>query len=248
MSTPNEIVPANMVLPNKLYVVPLSGKPIFPGIFSPMMITSAPEMEIIESAISQDGMIALVLIKDQDTEDPSGEDLHRVGTVAKIVKRIHLPDGGMNVFISTLKRFRVKKVLNDASPITVAVEYLDDSDDSGDEVKALTRSLISEMKQVSENNPFFSEEMRLNMVNIDHPGKIADFITSILNIDRDEQQDVLETTKVRKRMEKVLLFIKKEQELLRIQKKIQNQINEKIEKSQREYFLKEQLKVIKQEL
>ncbi|TVR90450.1 MAG: endopeptidase La [Spirochaetaceae bacterium] len=248
MSTPQEIVPANMVLPNKLYVVPLSGKPIFPGIFSPMMINSAPEMEIVESSISQDGMIGLVLLKDEDTENPTGEDLHRVGTVAKIVKRIHLPDGGMNVFISTLKRFRVKKILNDAAPITVAVEYLDDTDETGDEVKALTRSLISEMKQVSENNPFFSEEMRLNMVNIDHPGKIADFITSILNIDRDEQQNVLETTKVRKRMEKVLLFIKKEQELLRIQKKIQNQINEKIEKSQREYFLKEQLKVIKQEL
>jgi len=248
MSTPQEIVPANMVLPNKLYVVPLSGKPIFPGIFSPMMINSAPEMEIVESSISQDGMIGLVLLKDEDTQNPSGDDLHRVGTVAKIVKRIHLPDGGMNVFISTLKRFRVKKILNDSAPITVAVEYLDDTDETGDEVKALTRSLISEMKQVSENNPFFSEEMRLNMVNIDHPGKIADFITSILNIDRGEQQDVLETTKVRKRMEKVLLFIKKEQELLRIQKKIQNQINEKIEKSQREYFLREQLKVIKQEL
>jgi ATP-dependent Lon protease len=94
----------------------------------------------------------------------------------------------------------------------------------------------------------FSEEMRLNMVNIDQPGKIADFVTSILNIDRREQQDVLETIDVHARLEKVLIFIKKEQELLRIQKRIQNQINEKIEKSQREYFLKEELKAIKQEL
>lgn len=104
------------------------------------------------------------------------------------------------------------------------------------------------MKQLSENNPLFSEEMRLNMVNIDHPGKIADFITSILNIDRQEQQKILETLNVRERMEQVLMFIKKEQELLRIQKRIQKQINEKIEKSQREYFLKEELKAIKQEL
>jgi ATP-dependent Lon protease len=86
------------------------------------------------------------------------------------------------------------------------------------------------------------------MINIDHPGKIADFITSILNIDKAEQQKILEILNVRKRMEQVLVFIKKEQELLRIQKKIQREINEKIEKSQRDYFLKEELKAIKTEL
>jgi ATP-dependent Lon protease len=90
--------------------------------------------------------------------------------------------------------------------------------------------------------------MRLNMINIDHPGKIADFIASILNIDKGEQQKILEILNVRKRMEQVLVFIKKEQELLRIQKKIQKEINEKIEKSQRDYFLKEELKAIKTEL
>ncbi|MBP7096210.1 MAG: endopeptidase La, partial [Spirochaetia bacterium] len=108
--------------------------------------------------------------------------------------------------------------------------------------------LIGEMKQVSENNPLFSEEMRLNMINIDHPGKIADFIASILNVDRKEQQKILETLDVRERMEKVLVFIKREQELLKIQKRIQGEINEKIEKSQRDYFLREELKAIKAEL
>ena len=115
-------------------------------------------------------------------------------------------------------------------------------------MKALTRSLLTEMKQISENNPLFSEEMRLYMVNIDHPGKIADFVTSILNIDRYEQQKILEMPDVQARMEHVLVFIKKEQELLKIQKKIQDQLNEKISKSQREYFLKEELKAIKGEL
>jgi ATP-dependent Lon protease len=129
-----------------------------------------------------------------------------------------------------------------------AVEYLEDEEDDTSEVKALTRALISEMKQISENNPLFSEEMRLNMINIDHPGKIADFIASILNIEKTEQQKILEILNVRKRMEQVLVYIKKEQELLRIQKRIQKEINEKIEKSQRDYFLKEELKAIKTEL
>jgi ATP-dependent Lon protease len=104
------------------------------------------------------------------------------------------------------------------------------------------------MKQISENNPLFSEEMRLNMINFDQPGKIADFIASILNIERADQQKILEILNVRQRMEQVLVFIKKEQELLRIQKKIQKDINEKVEKSQREYFLKEELKEIKKQL
>ena len=112
----------------------------------------------------------------------------------------------------------------------------------------MTRALLSEMKQVSEDNPMFSEEMRLNMINIDHPGKIADFIASILNIDKNEQQKLLETLNVRERMERVLVSIKKEEELLKIQKRVQTEINDKIEKSQREYFLKEELKAIKGEL
>ena len=104
------------------------------------------------------------------------------------------------------------------------------------------------MKQVSEGNPLFSEEMRLNMVNIDQPGKIADFLASILNIERQQQQHILEQLDVRERMEQVLVFIKKEQELLKIQKRIQGELEEKISKSQRQYFLKEQLKAIKAEL
>ncbi|WP_020614284.1 endopeptidase La [Sediminispirochaeta bajacaliforniensis] len=244
-----QIIPADQILPSRLHIIPLQGKPIFPGIFTPLMIQAVEEIHVVEEALSSDSMIGLVLVRDESEERQlMGDDLYRVGTVAKIVKKINLPDGGINIFISTLKRFRIKKFLNNETPLNGAVDYLDDEDDSGIEVKALTRSLISEMKQLSENNPLFSEEMRLNMVNIDHPGKIADFITSILNIDRQEQQKILETLNVRERMEQVLMFIKKEQELLRIQKKIQKQINEKIEKSQREYFLKEELKAIKQEL
>ena len=139
-------------------------------------------------------------------------------------------------------------MLTAETPLAAAVEYLDSANMKSLEVRALTRALIAEMKQVSEDNPLFSEEMRLNMVNIDDPGKIADFVASILNIKGAEKQAVLETLDVRERMERVLVFIKKEQELLRIQKRIQEQLNEKIEKSQREYFLKEQLKAIKAEL
>jgi ATP-dependent Lon protease len=243
----NEIIPIDQILPTKLPIITLIGRPIFPGIFTPIMIANQPDIQVVEQAITADGMVGLVLAVDENLP-LNAENLFPVGTVAKIVKRINLPDGGINIFISTLKRFKIKKFLSKESPIIVAAAYLDDINDDTDEIKALTRALLGEMKQISENNPLFSEEMRLNMINIDHPGKIADFIASILNVDKKEQQKVLETMDVHDRMEKVLIYIKKEQELLRIQKKVQAEINEKIEKSQREYFLKEELKAIKQEL
>jgi ATP-dependent Lon protease len=246
-SSESSIVPVEQVLPNKLFLIPLQGRPIFPGIFTPLMINSAEDTKVVEQAYAGDGFIGIVMLKN-DAENPSIADLHDVGTAARIIKKINLPDGGVNVFISTIKRFKIRKALNPGTPMVAAVDYLDDEEDSTFEVKALTRALISEMKEVSENNPLFSEEMRLNMVNIDHPGKIADFIASILNIDKDEQQKVLEMLNVRARMEQVLVYIKKEQELLHIQKKIQNELNEKVEKNQREYFLREEMKSIQDEL
>ncbi len=211
------------------------------------MINAPDDLKAVEKSCASDNLLGIVMLKN-DAERPTVSDLHDVGTVARIVKKINLPDGGLNIFISTIKRFKIKRILSEREPMAAIVEYLEDVEDDTFEVKALTRALISEMKEISENNPLFSEEMRLNMINIDHPGKIADFIASILNVDKADQQRVLEMENVRQRMETVLVFIKKEQELLRIQKKIQTEINNRVEKNQREYFLKEELKSIKEEL
>ena len=243
----NEIIPSDQLLPNKLTLIPLAGRPIFPGIFTPLMITSTDDVKVVEEAYEKEGFIGIVMLKGE-ADVPTIADLHKVGTAARIIKKVNLPDGGINIFISTVKRFKIRKVLHNSAPMAAAVEYLEDIEADTFEVKALTRALISEMKEVSENNPLFSEEMRLNMVNIDNPGKIADFIASILNVDKDEQQKILETVNVRQRMEQVLVFIKKEQELLRVQKKIQSELNDRIEKNQREYFLREEMKSIQEEL
>ena len=242
-----DILPVDKVLPNKLSIVPLQERPIFPGIFTPLMINNPEDIRLIEQAYGADGYIGLVMLKN-DVEHSLATDLNSVGTAAKIIKKINLPDGGLHVFVSTIKRFKIRKTLHVSAPIVCAVDYLEDEEDDTFEVKALTRALLSEMREITENNPLFSEEMRLNMVNIDQPGKIADFIASILNIEKKEQQAVLEILNVRHRMEKVLVFIKKEQELLRVQKQIQKEVNQKVEKNQREYFLREQLKTIQEEL
>ncbi|MDR0552011.1 MAG: endopeptidase La, partial [Spirochaetaceae bacterium] len=243
----DQIVPIDQILPPRLPLVPLTGRPIFPGIFTPILIGTQPEVKMIEEVVSGDAIIGLVLIRKEE-EKQTVDGLYRIGTAARIVKKINLPDGGVNIFISTVRRFKIAKTLSQSNPMVAAVDYYEEDNDTSSDAKALTRALISEMKIISENNPLFSEEMRLNMINIDNPGKIADFITSILNIDKEKQQKILETINIRKRMEQVLIYIKKEQDIMRIQHKIQKEINEKIEKNQREYFLKEELKAIKTEL
>jgi len=246
------LVPADKLLPNKICLIPLEARPVFPGIFTPLMLTDKDDVAVVEDAMATTKVIGLVLLvqePESEGETPGPDQFCRVGTAAKILKKINLPDGGLNIFVSTVKRFEIKKML-DAPLRTAAVEYVEDDPvaESTQEVKALTRAIFTEMKALSENNALFSEEMRLNMVNIDHPGKLADFVASIMNIPRDQQQKLLETFDVRARMEAVLVQIKREQALLKIQKKISGQINEKIEKNQREFFLKEELKAIQKEL
>lgn len=243
----NSIIPTDKLLPSRLNIIPLQGRPIFPNIFTPLMLNSSDDIKIVDEAYEQGGFIGIVMIKN-DVEKPTISDLYKIGTAARIIRKVNLPDGGINIFISTIKRFKIRKSLHNSLPISAAVEYLEDEESDTFEVKALTRAIISEMKEVSENNPLFSEEMRLNMVNIDNPGKVADFIASILNVEPEDQQKVLEMTNIRQRMEQVLVFIKREQELLRVQKKIQAEINNRVEKNQREYFLREEMKSIQEEL
>ena len=245
------IIQSDATLPPRLLILPVTSKPLFPGVFAPLAVNDRRMIAAIEKVLNMDGMVGLVLTRDDDEDsvfDP--DDLFRVGTAAKIVKRVRVSDNGVHIFLAAVKRFRWVKVLGKARPFYAAVEYIDDTLKKRDQqqVNALMRALISEMKRVMEDNPLFNEELKLNMINIDHPGRISDFIASVLNIERGVQQELLEMVEVRERMERVLICIKQEQELLRIQHKIQRDINEKIEKTQREYFLREELKEIKKEL
>lgn len=118
------IIPTSQVMPPKLNILPITGTPIFPGIFTPLMVATARDVELVEHIMTEHGFIGLALTRTEDAENPNGDDLYKVGTVAKIVRKVNLPDGGINIFISTLKRFRIKKYIYKEHPITVAAEYL----------------------------------------------------------------------------------------------------------------------------
>jgi ATP-dependent Lon protease len=246
----SDLVTPDHVLAEELYLIPIRYRPIFPGIVTPLIISHGRFTKIIDRVLNDSRTIGLVLIKDDDKGEIGFEDIYSYGTAARILKKINLPDGGVNVLINSVKRFRIKEVIEKKKNLQARVEYLDDVVDKKDkmEIKAYTREVLSKVKLLSENNPLFTEEMKLTMLNVEEPGKIADFVTSLLNIEKHEYQDVLETLNVSGRLAKVLHLLYKEMEVVDVQKKIQNQIGEKIDRQQKEFFLREQLKAIKVEL
>ncbi len=242
------LVSVDRVLPAKLLIIPMKMRPVFPGILMPLVIGGEKYIKTVEKVLEDDGFIGLILNSNADIMEDREDNFYRIGTIGKIIKKINLPDGKINFFVNTIKRFKVKKFLSFDPFITAAVSYIEDKMRMDNEIKALARALYAEIKEVSEDNPFFTEEIRLNMANLNGVEKIVDFVTSILNIEKEKQQNILETFDIKKRAEKVLTLLHKEKELLKLQKKIQEGINEKVTKQQREFFLREQLKAIKKEL
>ncbi len=238
------------VLPDQIYLIPIRYRPIFPGIVTPLIISQGRFTKVIDRVLNESRTIGLVLIKDDDKGEIDFEDLYTYGTAARVLKKINLPDGGVNVLINSVRRFRITRPVERKKYLMADVEYLDDSLGKRNrlEIKALTREVLSQLKLLSDNNPLFTEEMKLTMLNVEEPGKIADFVTSILSLEKNEYQEVLETLDVRLRLVRVLHLLHKEMEVMDVQKKIQHQISDKVDRQQRDYFLREQLKAIKTEL
>lgn len=243
-------------LPSRLIIIPVMGKPLFPGLYAPFPIPPIYAASVNKAIEESNGFLGLNLfISDNPREDARvyPDDIYKVGVVVKVFKKLNLPDGGLNLLINSIRRFKIIRFINTESILRVEPLYMPDisnysNKEDGNEIKAYTRALLSEVKALSENNPLFTEEMRLTMINVDDPGRLADFVTSMINVERISQQEILETFEVRDRLEKVLLLLQKEREITKIQQKIQGSINSKVQKQQRDYFLKEQLKEIKKEL
>lgn len=239
----------DQVLPPNLFILPVNSPVAFPTLLAPLFISNPRTIGMVEEAINRQRMIGLLLTRNGDVkEDTKPEDLYSIGVAAKIVKRLKMPDGSVNLLIHSMKRFRSRRVLSFQPFIVVETEYLNDSAEKSTEMDALTRTVISHVKKLSEINPFFTEEMRLAMINAPGPGTVADLVAYALSLPKSDSQEFLETLSVKTRFEKLLTHLKREQDVADLQKKINEDVNSKLTKMQREFFLKEQLRTIKREL
>ena len=244
----NILAQAGTVLPTTLPIVHLNNAPVFPGLVAPIILPAGPLVKAVEIAMTQTSHIALLMAKTGNKKDPSIKDLYSVGVTAKILKKINMSDGGTSVLLQGVKRFKIAQFIKDAPFIIAKVDYVEDVAVKDLEMDALTRSVRSMVKSLSQNNPLFSDELRLAMINVPSVGMMADLITFTLGLEPEAAQNYLETLDVKERLKILLASLKKEQEVSELQSRITKEVNDKISSLQREYFLKEQLKVIKKEL
>ncbi len=251
-------------LPEVVVIIPIMNSPIFPGMIAPIILSEEKFTPELDESLLKTGYVALNLVKN-DLKDDEGSiipeedidfdkreiksgDIYKVGVLCKVVKKLKLPDGSVNVLVHGMKRYRASDILSESPILKTKIEVFDDILETDEELDAYTRSVINQVKKLSEINPYFNEEMKLAMLNSPSPGSLADLVAFAISLDIPEAQDFLETLVVKKRFAKLLVYLKREKDVADIQKKISDEVNDKVNKYQREYFLREQLKVIRSEL
>ncbi|MFO1419759.1 MAG: endopeptidase La [Candidatus Competibacteraceae bacterium] len=247
----NTIVAAADILPATLYLLPLSERPFFPAQALPLLLNEEPWLPTIEAAAGREQrVIGLVLVKPDSAEKAGPADFHEVGTVARM-HQLARGDNRLQFIAQGLKRFRIGKWLSSVPPYHVQVEYLSEDDGAGvDELRAYSLAVINTLKELIPLNPLYSEELKffLNRFNTNDPSPLADFAASLTTASKDELQEILATAPVLERLKKVIVLIKKELEVAKLQTHIRKQVEEKMSEHQRKFFLREQLKAIQQEL
>ncbi|OEU69185.1 MAG: endopeptidase La [Desulfuromonadales bacterium C00003093] len=251
-SIPDEgLVLARDTLPPRLPIIPLRPRPAFPGVIIPLTVNGKSRVRTIQQAMDTPSQaIGLVMTQQLDEED-SVTNLQKVGVAAKILKLIHAEEDSAHVLVNSLERFTLNEVVEIDEIIYSDVTYFlgpELSDNA--ELKAYSMAIISTLKELVQINPLYSEEIKLFLgrSSMGDPARLSDFAANLTNADGFELQEVLETFSVRARIDKVLVLLKKELEVSRLQTKISQSIEEKISAQQREFFLREQFKAIKKEL
>ena len=261
-----ELVVAATVFPPNLPIVPLPTRPLFPKTVTPLIIVQPALIELVETALkSQQSIIGLVLRRrrageDADTrravpqpiKEVAPEDLHDVGVVAQILKAQKIPNTKhLQLLAGGMQRLRVMEVLIREPHLIAHVEYVPEPDVAvSDELRAYALAVINSVRDLVELNPLFKQELDLlvQQGNIEQPGRLADFAGYLTSAKGEELQTVLETFDVKERLLRVLELLRKEIDISKLQFDIRRQIEERVSKQQREFFLREQLKAIKKEL
>lgn len=240
-------------LPDKLYVIPIHNRPFFPAQVLPVIVNEEPWAETLELVAKTDHHCLALFYMEQQPGDAEGFDPDQLPQHGTLVRIHHATrqDGKLQFVAQGLSRVRIRGWLRrQRPPYLVEVEHLRPNPDPSDEVKAYGMALINAIKELLPLNPLYSEELKnyLNRFSPNDPSPLTDFAAALTTAPGDELQQVLDTVPMLQRMEKVLPLLRKEVEVARLQKELSAEVNRKINERQREFFLKEQLKLIQQEL
>jgi len=235
-------------LPEVLPILGLSDIVIFPGMVAPLLVESAASIRLIDDGVAGDRFIGLVLQKKPEVENPTPVDLWHHGCAVRVLKMLKFPDNTVRVLVEGLRRFRVAHYESHEPYLRAKVEVIRDVVEQSLELTAMTRNAQRQFQEIIDLSPAMSDEVKVAALNTEHPGKLADLIAANLNLSLEERQQLLEINLVKERLARLLPLLSRESEVLTLGSKIQKEVASSMSKSQRDFFLREQIRAIQREL
>ena len=243
---PNRV--SSRSLPDMLPILGLSDIVIFPGAVVPLLVETGPSLKLVDDLVAGDRLFAAVLQTNPDVAEPSPGDLHQIGCVSRLNKMVKFPDGTVRILVEGLWRIKLDKFLPANPYLRANFELLRDETEDSVELQAMLRNAHKQFEEIAKVSPALSDQVKIAALNTEHPGHFADLIAANLGLPLLDKQKLLETVSVRERLQKLLPLLSREQEVLNLSSKIQSDVASNISKTQRDFFLREQMRVIQREL
>ena len=239
---------SGVAIPSELSILPLRGVVIFPSAIVPLLISRGPSLRLVEEALAGDRMLGLMTQKNPEEETPQPEGLYSRGTAGRILKMLKYPDASVRILVQGLRRIDIVEYTQREPYLKARVRHLQDTIRPSKDLEAIQAHMVNQFAKFVSMIPYLPDELQVVVMNIKDPGKVTDLIASNLNISLDEKQDLLSTLDVRLRLEKLSGILNREIELLELGHKIQSQVQSELNKNQKEFYLRQQLKAIQKEL
>ena len=231
-----------------LPVLPLRDIVVFPHMIVPLFVGRDKSVRALENVMQEDKQILLVAQKNASDDDPVVDDINTVGTIGSVLQLLKLPDGTVKVLVEGGSRARIQSYRENAEFFEAYVQPLPEIDGESEQIEAMSRTVITQFEQYVKLNKKIPPEVLVSLNQIDEPGKLADTVASHLQLKVADKQELLEIESVMDRLEKVYSLMEGEIGVMQVEKKIRGRVKRQMEKTQREYYLNEQMKAIQKEL
>ncbi|MGA2863958.1 MAG: endopeptidase La [Verrucomicrobiota bacterium] len=244
--TPSRV--SSSSLPEVLPILGLSDIVIFPTMPAPLLVETAQSTKLIDDVVGGDRLVGAVLQRNAEAENPRPDEMHDVGCAARVLKMLKFPDNTVRVVVEGLWRIRIREYTKLEPYLCAKFELLRDVKEESVELAAMMRSAQSHFQEIIKLSPALSEQIRIAALNTEDPGQFSDLVAVNLNLDLAERQKLLETISVKERLTRLLPMLNREHEVLTLSSKIQSEVATAISKTQKDFFLREQLRAIQREL
>jgi len=235
-------------VPGALPVLPLQEIVPFPDTLTPLAVGRPRSMRLVNDVLSGERMLVMVASRNPEADEPAPDELHDVGVAGVVARMLKVPDGTIRILVQGTERVRIGDYVAEEPYLVARIEPLPDAVTESPELDALTHNVQRTFSEIIEQIPYLPEELQLAVANIDEPSALAHLIAGALRISTEEKQELLEEVDVTKRLRRLSEILARELEVVQLGSKIQSQVQSEIDKGQREYYLREQLKAIQQEL